>query len=417
MLGMRRGFGLLPLFVLLGCAPRPADAPRTASEPPPPPAAAAAPPSVAPDTRRARVEALAERIRQRVADALGPQIESEARWTDSGKAGFADTAPLGVMQVVFRRARVDGLPAAIYVLSPWQPLVEAYKPEIALGARLVTVTEDALVFEPMAVVQPGDALRVLRDRISALVGEVVDLEKNEGPREPDVPMPAGLQVIGASAYRYHVIVEAALPGTSMPPAAELTAMAKDRMVCLILTPEIGPKRAQWIAPAGADHLVPHAAPEPAPVRDLAAGPELFAGYRPKTTPDTVRDFRPALGPQIDALPPAEPGSLGKLIALLDKQAARARQKPGRWVDGRMELGASKREYKPSDEELLESEIGSRIREIATRPDATAAIAGQQPKRSEITFREITVSHADVMGSGRYFYASAPAKTRVALAGR
>ena len=405
---MRKAVALLPPLLLLACGHRaagPAPAPTAVSAPPPDAAVVAAPD--AGDARRDRVQALAERLQRRVAEALGSEVDSDALWTSAERAGFLAAAPLGVLAVAFRLQRVDALPLAIYVLSPWQPLVEAPRRENLLSARLVTVTEEALVFEPASPVQASDASRVLRAKIEKIVAEVVDLEKNQAPRDMDVPLPAGLQVISTCAHRHHVVIEVALPGTRMPPAAELARLAKDRMVCLILTPDTGPKREQWIAPGEAPEIQAAPAPPPSP----------FGDYRPKTTPDTVRDYRPAIGQRIDELPPANPASLADLVRLLDQQAARARQKPGRWIGGNMILGADRREYKPSDEELLESEIGTRIREIVSRPDATAALAKLRPKRAEVSFREITVRHADVMGSGRFFYASAPVRTRVSLRGR
>ena len=96
------------------------------------------------------------------------------------------------------------------------------------------------------------------------------------------------------------------------------------------------------------------------------------------------------------------------------QVRLARRHPGRWVDGNRVFGASRREYQPSDDELIESEIGRRIREIASRPDAGPAVSGLRPARSEVAFHEIAFNHADVMGSGRFFYASAPTEARVPL---
>ncbi len=102
------------------------------------------------------------------------------------------------------------------------------------------------------------------------------------------------------------------------------------------------------------------------------------------------------------------------------QKERARATSGAWSDGNMILGADRREYEPSDEELLEGEIGSRLARAAAAAgaakfEAAAKAAGLGP--GELTYRTFEFRHVDVMGSGRFFYASAPAEKRLTVGGR
>jgi hypothetical protein len=147
----------------------------------------------------------------------------------------------------------------------------------------------------------------------------------------------------------------------------------------------------------------------------AAEEEAFPGYEPKLTPDTVLDYRPELAIEIGALPPAELGSLPELIRALDMVAARG--EPGRWEDGRIMLGAEPTEYIPSDDELIVAEVGERIGQIVadTVPeDVEQTLAAAGITRRAADYGRFTFRHADVMGSGRFFYASPPEPVRVTL---
>jgi hypothetical protein len=143
----------------------------------------------------------------------------------------------------------------------------------------------------------------------------------------------------------------------------------------------------------------------------------FEGYRPKTTPDTVADYRPGIGRLLEKLPAESLGNLPDLVARLEEQKRLAKGRPGEWTQGNVALGADEKEYRPSDEELVEGEIGDRIGRIVEKADA-AALAGVLEKGgvadAEIAYRRFHYRHVDAMGSGRFFYASAPEEVRVAL---
>ena len=138
--------------------------------------------------------------------------------------------------------------------------------------------------------------------------------------------------------------------------------------------------------------------------------ERFPDYKPKVSPDTVLDYRPQIGAELDKLPAAKLENLPKLVELLKEYREKSKENPGRTEEGNQILGADAQEYVPSDEELIQSEIGNRIRQIV----AAAASGALKQKERRVEYNAITFRHVDVMGSGRFFYASRPAKTIISL---
>ena len=162
---------------------------------------------------------------------------------------------------------------------------------------------------------------------------------------------------------------------------------------------------------------PSRAGEQNPPPEGNGGGETFPGYRPKLSQDTLLDYRPSLSQAVLALPEAKRSNLATLVRLLDEYRSAAAAHPGRVTAGRIELGAEAGQYEPSDEELLLSEVGERIalvtlgvsaRELADSLKA-AGIA-----RTSVSYGKISFRHVDVMGSGRFFYASRPEAVTVRL---
>jgi hypothetical protein len=144
--------------------------------------------------------------------------------------------------------------------------------------------------------------------------------------------------------------------------------------------------------------------DPSPVdEDVRAS---FPDYRPKTTPDTVLDFRASVSADLGALP-ADPAALAQ--AFVDWKA-KAAASPGAFEPGAQQLGADEQEYNPSDAELVASEAGNRLAaalsgaDAATR-EAVAAVLGPDPGAR--AYKRFDFRHVDVLGSGRFFYASPP----------
>lgn len=81
----------------------------------------------------------------------------------------------------------------------------------------------------------------------------------------------------------------------------------------------------------------------------------------------------------------------------------------------MLLGAKAQEYNPSGEELVLAEIGKKIKSVAsttTRDSLNKYLKQKNITRKEIQYNYFTFTHYDVMGVGRFFYASDPIKEKV-----
>lgn len=184
-----------------------------------------------------------------------------------------------------------------------------------------------------------------------------------------------------------------------------------------------------------DTVVPDTAePETATDTETSARDPLanrgFAGYQPKLSEDRLFDYRPMLAMGIASLPAAELENLGALMAELEEAADLARKNPGQWEAGNVAIGADPMEYIPSDEELIAAEVGDRIGKIVETSDPVAfagAWSGlnrggkpsgdkpsgdktpgnKSPGNKSIEYLGFDFRHVDVMGSGRFFYASEP----------
>ena len=136
----------------------------------------------------------------------------------------------------------------------------------------------------------------------------------------------------------------------------------------------------------------------------------FPDYQPKTSPDTLTDYRPSLSGRVAALPAARPDNLKALIRQLKEWGRKSVKSPGAWEEGNVALGADPKQYVPSDAELMLGEICDRISRVvaATNPsELTSQMKRQNIKTNRIVCNSFTFRHVDVMGSGRFFYASPP----------
>lgn len=140
-----------------------------------------------------------------------------------------------------------------------------------------------------------------------------------------------------------------------------------------------------------------------------------SGYAPKNSADTVLDYRPELAGEIAGLPP-----LSDLTALAQSFRAwkmKAAGSPGHYGQGAVQLGADPQEYRPSNAELMAAEAGDRLSAAiaGAGSEARAALAAQLVDEPEArVYRRFEYRHADVIGSGRFFYASEPKEARLPL---
>ncbi len=372
--------------------------------------------------------ALGEVLRQAVARSLGDRVTSCATWSTLAAVGFTGRDEIRPIEVAFARSG-ETAPFLLYYLVPWQPLYANRRDDTPrIGPQLVTVTEPALVFSA-----PGTDPVVPADLLAAVTGAVeseLDVAANQAEQPGDLaaPLPEGLRLIRARRHLHYLELEVAVPGTSVVKDAELQAVAPGQMIRVLMVPDTGPVAERWLAPSAPAAAKPaHDAgsgergdddDSGSAVEPVPAGPEsMFPDYQPKRSPDTILDYRGSLAGAVAGLPAADLEHLGQLIGALADHQGRAAKNPGTWVDGNMVLGADPKQYRPGDDELLVSELGARIAQVvaATPPaELTAALDRAKITERELTYGAISIRHVDAMGSGRFFYASAPVPTRIVL---
>lgn len=134
----------------------------------------------------------------------------------------------------------------------------------------------------------------------------------------------------------------------------------------------------------------------------------FRDYVPKRGADSLRDYSSEFAMRIAKLPDVTFDNLSELLGRLNSMDLMARKLPGTWVDGKLALGANEKEYAPSHAEMMAAALGDRISAFvaATDPDV---LARQWPEDRDrcLHYKRFNIRHADVMGSGRFYYASGP----------
>lgn len=136
----------------------------------------------------------------------------------------------------------------------------------------------------------------------------------------------------------------------------------------------------------------------------------FPDYQPKLGEDTVLDYRPGLAVQLAGLPATTRDSFQSAYAALGDFNRAAAANPGGWEEGNIALGAEPQEYVPSDEELLAAKHGDRLAALVrnmTAEEIMDAWDGAAIVPPSVSYKRFDFRHVDVMGSGRFFYASPP----------
>jgi len=138
--------------------------------------------------------------------------------------------------------------------------------------------------------------------------------------------------------------------------------------------------------------------------------DIFPDYTPKTTPDTISDYLKADHEVIKILKDIEPmnkENFKKILNSFKKFSKKADAHPGNYEKGNPILGADPNQYIPSNEELITSELGKWLLNFLSSIDESTfekLKENQNIKSERLEFHKINFWHADVMGSGRYFYA-------------
>ena len=145
---------------------------------------------------------------------------------------------------------------------------------------------------------------------------------------------------------------------------------------------------------------PDAAATPAPGGESPSGPA------------TVTDYRASIAGELGGLPPV--GDAAALAGAFVEWRSRAAAAPGGFEAGQVQLGANEQEYKPGDAELVAAEAGDRLSAALQGADdatktAIAGVVGESHGYRRFDFRRV-----DVVGSGRYVYASAPKDAQLPL---
>ncbi len=136
------------------------------------------------------------------------------------------------------------------------------------------------------------------------------------------------------------------------------------------------------------------------------------GYQQQLSAGSVLEYRPGLNNRLRELQPVSEETLTQSVTTLSLLVIDASANPGRWVQGNVALGAELQEYEPTDEELLAAEYGDRLADFVSSKDAVDLVEawdGEALLPFPMEYFRFDYRHADVMGSGRYFYASKPVK--------
>lgn len=139
----------------------------------------------------------------------------------------------------------------------------------------------------------------------------------------------------------------------------------------------------------------------------------YPDYKPKLSEDTVLDYRPGLSMRLSEIPEVTRQDFQVAYVTLGDYKRDAILNPGRMERGNVALGADPDEYVPSDEELLAAELGDQLAALVrtmTAEQIMNAWDGAALVPASTDYYRFEYRHVDVMGSGRFFYASTPLKT-------
>jgi len=143
----------------------------------------------------------------------------------------------------------------------------------------------------------------------------------------------------------------------------------------------------------------------------------FLDYRPKRSSDTLLDYRPALSLDTAGLPAVAMDQIAELVARMDALTAAARGAPGVFEPGDTALGANPQEYVPTDAELRAAQLGDALADLLTQQGSKKANAAWDTmgnRKRSLVYNRFIFRHVDVMGSGRFFYASPPIPTVIEI---
>ncbi len=125
-------------------------------------------------------------------------------------------------------------------------------------------------------------------------------------------------------------------------------------------------------------------------------------------------YRPSLLLTPAGLEIADTATVAGMIERFETLAVAAAGNPGNWEDGNIALGANPREYVPSDEELMLALYAGQLHEFLLAHSRDHLLDENGGRGWQSTYARFEIRHVDVMGTGRFFYASAPIPTHISL---
>lgn len=354
------------------------------------------------------------------------------------------------------------------ILIPWQTFSlngnqQIVNDPLAL-MQLVGVNDYCLVYALFPGEKTGGDEADFVEDLKQLLNKYAELNMDEDNYPTLVP--DGIQIIASREFDHFIEWEIAEPGSKIPPVNELAKISDKKMLHVTVVPDFGPVKEYWIKPANLyidtyytsieDELlnifsecIAKCGTNPENRNEIFASAEeqfknlftaanswvnylsdkykarlsnwlmieepaaeypgdenIFPDYQPKLTPDTAIDYMPQLAEEFKLIPEAKLEDLANLLQLFHQTKEKVLLNPGQWEDGNIILGAKEKEYKPTKDELLLAEIGSRIELIINSSDRdkiTDGVQSQNINEKQIEFDRFTFVHADVMGSGRFFY--------------
>ncbi len=408
---------------------------------------------------------------------FGNNIRVDLSWQSNDKFIFSSKENTGYYKIIISRGGNSML--LEYDIIPWQDFGIAGELDslgnLTTFYKLITVTDYAVTY---AVVNPAGFTKQYKETIEEfhkILEEAIEKEKNNQLQEEELNLPDNVRVISNKVYNNYVDLQIALPGSMLPQDSVWKKICKGRMLYLQIVPDVGEIKKRWVktidsredpyytsvedgllkcfadaldeaynSPASRNKMFEKTKLE---MRELFSAANsyvnflydkyeerlkrwlfikeavsiyptienIFGDYQPKRTPDTILDYMPSLSEEVEKIPNADLQNYSALFHLLKFYQEGAKREPGHWEDGNMILGANPREYRPSKNELLASEVGDRLAQIINdNPKEKIVESFEREKLNpvDVEYTRFTFTHADVMGSGRFFYVHTSEKIKL-----
>lgn len=404
------------------------------------------------------------------------QIRVECNWEDNEKYIFSATTAMDYLRITIHTDEKEEL--IEYDIIPWQNFSIYNGNEFLVSTEeLCTVTDYAVVYSHLKPREKKKNDMEIIQAFTPLFFRLLERDLNHQLEEETQEFPEHVQFISKNIYPYYVDLQIASPGTILPDDASWKKYWPGKMIYLQLVPDIGALKKRWIksdelhtdtyytsveddlltcfskalaetteTPERRNEIFQesllkmrslfsasnsyvnflyekyetrlHRWLELDETTKVEPAVEIpFGDYEPKLTPDQLIDYMPSLKEEIEKLPAAELPNTVALIRLLQFYQEQANTNPGHWEDGNMILGAHPKEYRPSKEELLASEIGDLLATIIhshPKESITEILNMEGLTLSTLEYVQYTVTHVDVMGSGRFFYINQPETIKLKL---